>query len=170
MSMRTLFATTAFAALAACTAATTAPPPAVDTAAIAAAIRAEETQWNADWVARDADRIVGHYAPNATLIVPGIPTMTGVDAIRAGASAGPLSDPGFAITFSPTDVIVAASGDVAVSHGTYQEHDTNPRTHRVDVTQGSYVIVYQKEADGSWKATVDISSPQPAAPAAPAPH
>jgi uncharacterized protein (TIGR02246 family) len=157
-------------ALAACSpAATTTAAPAVDTAAIASAIRAGEAQWNADWVARDAAKIASHYAPDAVLMVPGIPVINGRDAVQAALNAGPLADQNFSLTFHAEDVQAATSGDVAYSRGVYEEHDTNARTHHVDVSTGSYVTVYRKQADGSWLAVADINTPQPSAGASPEP-
>lgn len=157
-------------ALAACSqAATTALAPAVDPAAIASSIRAGEAQWNADWVARDASKIASHYARDAILMVPGIPVINGRDAVQAALTAGPLTDHNFSLTFHAEDVQVAASGDMAFSRGVYEEHDTNARTHRVDVSTGSFVTVYRKQADGAWLAVADINTPEPAAGASPEP-
>src|SRR5580704_12690279 len=61
-----------------------APTPAPDTrAADEKAIRDGEVAWNADYKAKDADKIVGHYANGATLMVSGEPVAKGKDAIRA---------------------------------------------------------------------------------------
>ena len=145
-----------------------APP--MDTTAIAAAISANETQWNADWAARDAAKIASHYAPNAVVMVPGVPILHGREAAQAAIAAGPLSDHDFSLTFHAEDVQVAASGDMAFSRGLYEEHDTNAHTHHVDVSNGSYVTVYRKQTDGAWLAVADINTPQPAAtPASPHP-
>lgn len=154
----------------ACTQTTPAAPatPAVDPAAIATAIRAVETQWNADWAARDAAKIASHYATDATLIVAGSASMTGRDAIQAGLAAGPLADHNFSLTFHADDVQVAEAGDMAFTRGAYEEHDTNARTHRVVTTNGAYLTVYRKQADGSWLAVADMAAPggPPMAPAA----
>ena len=135
----------------------------MDTTAIATAISANETQWNADWAARDAAKIASHYATNAVVMVPGVPILHGREAAQAAIAAGPLADHDFSLTFHAEDVQVAASGDMAYSRGVYEEHDTNPHTHHVDVSNGSYVTVYRKQADGAWLAVADINTPQPAA-------
>lgn len=141
----------------------TSSTPPMDTTAIAAAISANETQWNADWAARDAAKIASHYATNAVVMVPGVPILHGREAAQAAITAGPLTDHDFSLTFHAEDVQVAASGDMAFSRGVYEEHDTNPHTHHVDVSNGSYVTVYRKQADGAWLAVADINTPQPAA-------
>lgn len=150
--------------LVACSQQTAAPHvAALDTTAIATAISANETQWNADWAARDAAKIASHYAANAVVMVPGIPALHGREAAQAAIAAGPLSDQDFSLSFHAEDIQVAASGDMAFSRGVYEEHDTNAHTHHVDVSTGSYVTVYRKQADGSWLAIADINTPEPAA-------
>ena len=166
----TLVAISTLAFVAACSqVATTASAPPVDPAAIASSIRAGEVQWNADWAARDAVKIASHYSSEAVLMVPGIPVINGRDAVQAALTAGPLTDHNFSLTFHAEDVEVAASGDIAFSRGVYEEHDTNTRTHHVDVSTGSYVTVYRKQADGAWLAVADINTPEPAAGASPEP-
>ena len=78
-----------------------APPPAPpDTrAADEKAIRDDDIAWNADWAAKDAEKIVGHYADDAILMVPDMPSMKGKEAIRAGLKMV-LADPNVALTFS----------------------------------------------------------------------
>src|SRR5271168_4871507 len=61
-----------------------APPAApLDTrAADEKTIRDGEVAWNQDWASRDVEKIVSHYADDATLMVPDIPLMKGKDAMR----------------------------------------------------------------------------------------
>ncbi|MES1200312.1 MAG: DUF4440 domain-containing protein [Pseudomonadota bacterium] len=159
-------------ALAACSqpAATTTTPP-VDKAAIEAALRAAETQWNADWVARDQAKIDAHYAADADLHIPTIGLEHGADAIKA-ATQGALADPHFTLVFATDKVGVSDGGDLAYTEGHYTETGTNPHTHHVDTETGTYVTIYAKQADGSWLAVQDINAagPPPAANAAHASH
>ena len=171
MRMSLTLATGALA-LAACTqpAATTTAPP-VDKAAIESALRAAETQWNADWVARDQAKIDAHYTADADLHIPTMGLMHGTDAIKA-VTQGALSDPHFTLVFATDKVSVSDSGDMAYTEGHYTETGTNPHTHRVDTETGTYVTVYAKQADGSWLAVEDINAagPPPAPAAAHATH
>jgi len=156
----------AIAALcAACTPASAPPRPAVDAARIVDAIKTDEVHWNADWAARDVAKVAGHYAPDAILMVPNGPVMAGEAAYKAGIEQT-LGDPGFTLTFASDKVDVAGSGDQAVSHGTYKETDTDPKTKAVVASTGSFVTFYKPQADGAWKAVWDINTPAAAAPAA----
>lgn len=63
-----------------------------------------------------------------------------------------MSDPNFKQTFSPDRVDVAKSGDLAVSRGHFSMTMTDTAANKVQEIPGSYLTVYKKESDGSWKA------------------
>jgi uncharacterized protein (TIGR02246 family) len=138
-----------------------------DTAAIADAIRAQEAQWNRDYAARDGAAVAAHYAPDGTLAAPGAPLAVGPDAIRA-ADRAMLADPAFQLEFAADRVEVAASGDLAYSRGHFTLRTTDPASRRPATIAGSYLTVWQKQADGSWKVVEDMITPGPMPAAAPA--
>jgi uncharacterized protein (TIGR02246 family) len=139
--------------------------PGADTAAIEQALRANETQWNADYAAKDAAKLSAHYAPDAALMSPGAPIAIGSDAVKRDLTAM-TSDPALSLSFAPDKVDVAASGDLAYTRGHFTMTATDPATKKVGTTTGSYITIYKKQADGSWKAVEDIVTPGAAAPAA----
>ncbi|MGA0602139.1 YybH family protein [Caulobacter sp. KR2-114] len=138
------------------------PPPkaAPDTAADEAAIRAQETQWAADWKAKDATKLAAHYDAAATVLQPATPAMTGSAAIGAGL-AEVAKDPAIKVEFSPDSVTVAPSGDIAFSRGKFTQTATDPKTRKPATIHGAYVTVYRKQADGNWKAVADAASEEP---------
>jgi uncharacterized protein (TIGR02246 family) len=123
----------------------------------AAAIKANEAQWNQDWAAKDADKMAAHYADDAVLMVPGGPSTTGKDAILTSLKQM-VSDPAISLTFAASKVEVAKSGDVGWTQGSYQLTLTDPMSKQVIHDHGSYVTTYRKQADGSWKAVADIAT------------
>jgi uncharacterized protein (TIGR02246 family) len=141
---------------------------AVDVEAAAAAIRAEETQWNRDYAARNVDAIAARYAPGATLVEPGAAPKSGADAIRAGLTQM-TADPAFRLEFGADHVQVAAAGDMGYSRGHFTLAMTDPQTRQPTTMRGSYLTVWQRQADGSWKALEDFITPGPAAGAGAAP-
>ncbi|HZL00013.1 MAG TPA: nuclear transport factor 2 family protein [Caulobacteraceae bacterium] len=152
----------AAALCAACTPGAIPPPrPAVDAARIVDAIKTGEVHWNADWAAKDPVKIADHYAPGAIVMNPGAPAMAGEAAYQAGIRQL-LEDDGFTLTFVSDKVDVAASGDQAVSHGTWKATGTDPKTRAVTTSTGSFVTLYKPQADGAWKAVWDIATPGPA--------
>lgn len=132
------------------------PPPLPDTsAADEKTIRDGEVAWSADWAAKDAEKIMGHYADNASLLVPDAPLMKGKDAIRAGLK-DLLADKNLAMSFTTSAAEV--SKDLAYTQGAYSMTMTDPKTKKPVTEKGKYVTVYKKQADGSWKAIEDIDN------------
>lgn len=134
------------------------------------AIKADETQWNLDYAARDLDKIVSHYTDDAVLMAPGTPASSGKAAIH-DAMKQMVADPTLALKFQASKVDVAKSGDLGYTQGSYTLTLTDPQTKQLINDHGSYVTVYRKQADGTWKAVSDIASsdmPPPAPPPMPA--
>ena len=108
--------------------------------------------------AHDAAKWASHYADSATLLAPGMEPMSGKEAITKGLDMM-LKDPALKLTFAPAKVYVAQAGDMAYTVGSYEMTMTNPATKKVGTDKGSYVTVYHKQADGSWKVMTDINTP-----------
>ncbi len=135
----------------------TATRPAADTEAAATAIKAVEAQWIRDIEARNVEAVVAHYADDAALIIPEAPARIGIAAIRDGLPDA-LRDPGFGMTVQNVRTRVAASGDLAYTRGTIRQ-STSGKSGAPQVQVSNYLTVFQKQADGSWKAVEDITSP-----------
>ena len=144
----------------------TAPPPAPDTrAADAKAIRDTEAAWLKEFAVKDFEKLVAHYADDASLLMPNMAAMNGKEAIRA-AYKEMLADPNLAVTFEASRVEVSKASDYAYSQGAYAMTTSAPKTKRPMTEKGKFVTVYQKQADGSWKAVADIlNADAPAVPA-----
>lgn len=132
------------------------------------AIKDGETQWNQDYVSKDVDKLVGHYADDGVLMAPGEPATVGKDAIRS-ALKQMVADPTMSLKFQASKV--DTSGDMGYSQGSYTFTFTDPQSKQLINDHGSYVTVYRKQADGTWKAASDIATsavpmPPPPAPAA----
>jgi uncharacterized protein (TIGR02246 family) len=119
------------------------------------ALRNNENRWNQDYAARDTDRILGHYANDAILFAPGMPPVSGKDAIRKIIKEM-VADPAMSMKFQASKIDVAKSGDMAYTQGSYTMILTNPGTNRPFTDHGSFVAVYRKDSDGTWKAVSDI--------------
>jgi ketosteroid isomerase-like protein len=138
---------------------------AADTAQISDSIKAQEAQWQKDYAAKDINALAAHYADDAALGGPGDKLAT-TDVDRRKALQGLLSDPNLKLTFAADRVQVAGSGDYAYSRGHYSMTMTDKTTNKPATSDGSYLTVYKKQADGSWKATEDFVTPGPAPAAA----
>ena len=157
-----LIPTTALVLLTACT---QAPPPVPDTrAADEQAIRDQEAVAQQAWAAKDTDKVAALYADDATVMLPDTPVMTGKAAISAGFK-GAGSDPNFALSLQTTSVDTSKGGDLGYVRGSYMVHQTDAKSKKATMEKGNYVLVYKKQADGSWKIVADTAIPE--APAMP---
>ena len=132
-----------------------------DPAQIELSIRAQEAQWQKDYAAKDVNALASHYADNAALVSPGEP-VAGSDVDRRKALQAFLTDAHLKVTFASDAVEVAKSGDLAYSRGHYSMTTTDTKTGKPVDSTGSYLTVYRKQADDSWKAVEDFSTPGPA--------
>ena len=130
------------------------------------AIKNLETTWNQDYSSKNAERLAAYYSDDAVLMAPGMAPAAGKDAIHTMV-AQMTTDPALTLKFQASKIDTSKSGDLAYSQGSYTMTMTNPATKQVDNDHGSYVTVYHKQADGSWKVVSDIatSSVPPPAPA-----
>jgi len=135
-----------------------APPPAPDTHdADVKAIRDLENAQMQGATAKDVDKMCAVYADDASVFMPDSPVLNGVAAIKA-AMKPIVADKSFSATFVEDKVEVAKSGDLGYLYGTYTMTMTDPKTKKVLSEKGTDVMVYKKQADGGWKAVVDIMS------------
>lgn len=144
---------------------TQAPKPAESRDADIQAIKDNETQWNKDYEAKDSERIAAHYTDDGVLMVPFTAPITGKDAIRS-ALKEMVADPAFSLKFQTARSEAASSGEMGYTQGSYELTVKDPATKKPVNDHGSYVTVYKKQPDGSWKAVADIaaSSTPPAPP------
>jgi uncharacterized protein (TIGR02246 family) len=115
----------------------------------------------AAYKALDPAKVASFYTADADIMVPNMAVTKGSDAAKALAAQ--FKDPNFSLGFDNTRTEVAASGDMAFTHGTFHVTYTNPATKKMDMMDGTYVTVFRKQADGSWKVVEDISTPGPTA-------
>ncbi|MDH4260666.1 MAG: nuclear transport factor 2 family protein [Gammaproteobacteria bacterium] len=129
--------------------------PMVDLAAEAQAVRDRSAAWLQMAQARDAASIAsGIYTSDAVSLFDG-KILKGPGAMQADMEAGAAAMPNSTITWSTSDVKVAASGDLAYELGTFtfdpDGADSKP------ATNGEFVTVWSK-VDGTWRAAVDAGA------------
>jgi len=130
----------------------------VDTrAADEAAIRAASRAWSQAAVAKDLTKCLSYYAEDAQVFPPNGPLLKSPEAIHA-AWGGMLAAPGPGLSFSSTSVVASRSGDLAYETGVY-EFTTLDKRGNPSMVKGKYVVAWQKQADGWWKAVADIWNP-----------
>ena len=125
----------------------------------AAEIAAEEDQWNRDYAARDLERLVAHYAPDATIVEPGAPPLTG-HWVRGTLQAAVI-DPGFTFNFAHDRIEIARGGDLAYSRGRFRMTFTERRSRQQMTQFGTYLTIWRRQPDGRWKVQEDFMTPGP---------
>lgn len=133
-------------------------PAKTDTAAIERQLQVNEARWNRAYAERDAEALAAMYADDAALANPGEPLVRGKDAIGQ-ATAAFAADPNLKVTFEANRIQVADSGDLAYTRGRYVLTMTDADSSKPVTSTGHYLTVWQKQADGSWKAVEDFITP-----------
>ncbi len=126
----------------------------VDVAAEEAALRAADAEWLKAFEAKDVERMVSFYAEGASVFPPNAPVVTGREAIRQMWTEL-VANPGFALSWQVTKVEMAQSGELAWVQETYEFTMQGPDG-TLQEDRGKAVLVWKKQADGSWKAVADI--------------
>ena len=136
---------------------------AVDVSAIEQELKSQEAAWQKDYASRNVDALNAHYAEDGALASPFESLAT--DAAARKAALLPMTqDPNLKMEFSSDQVRVGKSGDLAYTRGHFTLQSTDPATKQARTDSGSYLTVWQKQADGSWKAVEDFVVPgKPAA-------
>jgi ketosteroid isomerase-like protein len=68
-----------------------------------------------------------------------------------------MSLPGFALSFAPTKIEVAKSGDLAYDLGTFELKTNDTQGNAVNQI-GKYVVVWKKQSNKEWKVILDMFS------------
>lgn len=143
----------AFAALHACSS------PRVDAAAETEAVRARSEALVAAEVAKDTERALAFWAPDAIAQPAGAPQVQGHEAIRALYNSlfqGPLKE----MQGTTTRLEVSQGGDIAYEYGINRMTLSSPAGDLLDV--GKYLAVWKK-VNGEWfVAALSFTSDAPA--------
>lgn len=126
--------------------------PKVDLAAEEQAIRDLDAKWVRMVAARDTAGIADLYASDALFMMPNAQALGGRPGVIKGWS-GMFALKNVALTFAPTKVVVAQSGDLAYEVGTYTFAFDGPKGRVED--KGKSVVVWRKQ-DGAWKVAADM--------------
>lgn len=128
---------------------TPAPDPSVlmtaDRAFAADVARGGSTAW-ASW-----------FAPDGAMIQPGVGEISGRNAIEARMAS--LDSPAVSLRWEPRRADIAASGDLGWTTGSWVSEAPGPIR-----SEGLYVSIWRKQADGSWKVVMDLGNPVEPAP------
>lgn len=130
------------------------PEPPTNTAEVRQAIEAANAQLVEAFNQGDAAAAAAFYTEDAIFMPPNSEPARGRQAIQektaADMAALHLSD--LALTTSEVDV----HGDTAIETGSFTIKLTPPGQEEAIQDQGKYIVIWKKQADGSWKVHRDI--------------
>jgi ketosteroid isomerase-like protein len=137
-------------------------PPRLPPEALRASLEKAELDFAAAVVARGVDAWVDTFAEDGIMLGATTKVTRGRAAIRE-AMASTL--PKVKLTWHPTVVEVAPSGDMGFTFGPYEmttlgEEGKPPRV----VSKGTFFSVWKRGPDGTWKVAADHGSEEPAKP------
>lgn len=115
-----------------------------------AAIEATKDAWVSGVRAKDWKAVSVVYAPDAVLMPPNQPAVSGREAIRAWFAVFP---PITAVELHPVEI--DGRGDVAFVRGTYKLTLAPPGIAPIH-DQGKFIEIHRRQPDGSWPISSDI--------------
>lgn len=103
-----------------------------------------------------ADAWASWFAEDGAIIQPQVGEIRGRDEIRTFMAV--LDDPDVSLRWQPDRADIAASGDLGWTTGHYVSEsgavDGVPQR-----SEGLYVSIWRRQADGSWKVVMDLGNP-----------
>lgn len=127
-------------------------------------IRVADQQWLRVFAAKDLKNSVAFCTTDGSVLAPNAPIATGHEEIKK-LFAGFFALPDLKISWKPTRIQVARSGELGYSSGAYKMDFNDPSGKPIS-DRGKYVTVWKKQKDGSWKVLLDIFNSDLQAPAA----
>jgi len=133
----------------------------VDVRVEQAALLNADKEWAAAAKAGDIERILPFWTDDAVIYFPNMPVVSGKEAIRQFVISN-RQKPGFSLTWVPTEAVVSASGDIGYTVGNGQLSINDPEGNLI-TRVANYVCIWEKQADASWKCSVESSNFRPQA-------
>ena len=113
----------------------------------AAKIQSLANDWFKAIAAKDLEKTLSFYAPDAHYLSAGRPAADTPDE-RRKLWVEDYGTPGFASEEVTTKIEVARSGELAYQRGTYV----------IGTSTGKFLVVWEKQGSGEWKAIIDIDN------------
>jgi ketosteroid isomerase-like protein len=121
----------------------------------AASIRSEADAWFKAIAAKDLEKTLSFYAPDAQYLSAGRPAAATPEA-RRKLWVEDYATPGFSSDEMTTQIEVAGSKDLAYQRGTYVSTMQNEQG-QMTKSAGKFVVVWKKQG-GRWKAIIDMDN------------
>ncbi|MEE8583785.1 MAG: nuclear transport factor 2 family protein [Acidobacteriota bacterium] len=148
-----------FAGLAGPSACREAKPPVPEAQALKLQLLAADREFERRTAQRGAGGWADSFAEDA-LMIQGSNRIQGRAAILESMKAL-LDDPQRGLTWTPDTAWASQSGDLGVTIGSFRSWRRSEEGEEQTVATGTYITVWQRQEDGSWKVALDGGSPDP---------
>ncbi|WP_375770090.1 nuclear transport factor 2 family protein [Archangium gephyra] len=128
------------------------------------ALMRTDREFNAATQARGVEGWVSFFAENGSMMRDKGP-ITGHEAIRAAVAPG-FSNPDLSLTWEPQRAEITPGGRLGYTTGRFLSVRKDANGQRVEA-RGTYMNIWRKQPDGSWKVVVDIGDSDEAPPPPP---
>jgi ketosteroid isomerase-like protein len=105
--------------------------------------------------ARGAEGFLSFFAPDAAILPKNGEPVTGQAALAA-AFKETWAQPGYSLRWTPLKAVMAASGELGYTYGTYERKRL--REGKPTVETGKYVTVWKRQPGGKWKVVLDMGN------------
>lgn len=122
----------------------------------AAAIQSLANDWFKAIAAKDLEKTLSFYAPEAQYLSAGRPAAATPEE-RRKLWVQDYDTPGFSSDEVTTKIEVARSGELAYQRGTYTGAARNEQG-KIATSSGKFLVVWKKQSSGEWKAIIDIDN------------
>jgi ketosteroid isomerase-like protein len=120
-------------------------------------LKSELLQADKDWATAakkgDIAKLTTYWADDAINFFPGTPPAYGKESILELVQRN-RSQSGFSLSWKPEKAVVATSGDMGYTYGTFQLAISDSDSSTVN-RSGNYVCIWRKAPETSWKCVVE---------------
>jgi len=124
------------------------------TQAVERLLRDLDAQWAKAAAAKDVEQTIAYYSDDAIVLPPNATRAATKEAVR-NVWKERFASQGLVITWKPTKVQLAKSGDMGWVSGTYELTMNDASGKPID-DRGKYLEVWEKQTDGNWKCRADM--------------
>lgn len=118
-----------------------------------------EAAFNKAGQAKDLEKVMSAYSPDAVMFVPGAPPIHGIEDIRK-TWRQLMASPESHLTVTLSALEVARSADQAWQRGTFSL-DVVDKKGKTTTQAGEYFLLWKKQNDGAWKIAGDLNAARP---------
>jgi ketosteroid isomerase-like protein len=117
-------------------------------------LRDLDAKWAKAAATKDVEQTIAFYSDDAIVLPPNATSAATKEAIR-NVWKDMLAAPSLVISWQPTRVQLAKSGDMGWVSGTYELTMNDTSGKPID-DRGKYLEVWEKQSDGNWKCRADM--------------